>query len=73
MLLCRPRPEAPFAGCLPDNCSRRPGPGRSNMRDAAGDMHNDIAVTACGVRGGGHQQRLHNAFQFINRPHAVMQ
>lgn len=43
------------------------------MRDAAGDMHNDIAVTACGVRGGGHQQRLHNAFQFINRPHAVMQ
>ncbi len=43
------------------------------MRHAAGDMHDDIAVATCSVRGGRHQQGLWNAFQLIKCTHTVMQ
>ncbi len=43
------------------------------MRHAVGDMHDDIAVATCSVRGGRHQQGLWNALQLVKCPHAVMQ
>lgn len=42
--------------------------GRPDVRHAAGDMHDDVAVAARSVGGRGHQQGLRNAFQLIQVP-----
>ena len=47
--------------------------GGAHVRYAAGDMHDNVAIAACSVRGGRHQQGMRDAFQLINGSHAVMQ